>query len=226
MLPRASKLRSAPAAPAASSTARSKSPGGRKRKSAATSPHSTPGNNTRPNTSQASRSGNPECAPAAAADALGVRCMVAACAASGLLVLSCAPHQEPRFLLPMALPIALLYSTFLRAAAPIDPIPPSPAAPPRNAAGAPALSSTAAPAAAKHQEAHHSAPPTWRGVIPLPLWLIFNAVLLIFFGGFHQGGISRALHYLDGLPTANRSLLATHTYMPPVRAPSTLNPKP
>jgi hypothetical protein len=228
MLPRAGKLRSAPAAPAASSTARSKSPGGRKRNSAATSPHSPPGNNSIPNTSQVSRAGYPECAPVAAADALGAaagadalgaRCIVGACAASGLLVLSCAPHQEPRFLLPMALPIALLYSTFLRAAAPTDPIPPSPSAPPRNAAGAPALSSTAAPAAAKHQEAHHSAPPTWRGVIPLPLWLIFNAVLLIFFGGFHQGGISRALHYLDGLPPANRSLLATHTYMPPVRAP-------
>ncbi len=215
MLPRAGKLRSAPAA---SSTARSKSPGGRKRKSAAMSPRSPPGNNTKPNTSHVSRAGNPECAPAAAADALGARCMVGACAASGLLLLSCAPHQEPRFLLPMALPIALLYSTFLRAA-PTAPIPPSPAAPPRNAAGAPAPASSAAPAASKHQVARHSSPPTWREAIPLPLWLIFNAVLLIFFGGFHQGGISRALHYLDGLPTANRSLLATHTYMPPVRAP-------
>jgi len=43
-----------------------------------------------------------------------VRRCVGACAVAGVGILSCAPHQEPRFLLPVVLPMTLLYSTFLQ----------------------------------------------------------------------------------------------------------------
>jgi hypothetical protein len=43
-----------------------------------------------------------------------VRKCVGACAVAGVGILSCAPHQEPRFLLPVVLPMTLLYSTFLQ----------------------------------------------------------------------------------------------------------------
>jgi phosphatidylinositol glycan class Z len=41
------------------------------------------------------------------------RSCVAACGSCGLMFLSLAPHQEPRFLLPLCLPMALLFAPFL-----------------------------------------------------------------------------------------------------------------
>lgn len=48
------------------------------------------------------------------------------------------------------------------------------------------------------------------------VWLFFNSLLLVFFGILHQAGVSRALHWLNELPPSDRTLLFTHTYMPPV----------
>jgi len=164
--------------------------------------------------------------------------------------------QEPRFLLPMALPLAILFGQFLqdspegagrgRGTAAGSAGPGAEAgvehmrkaqdkgartkSPGRAGGGAQATSASkrAAPAAppgtpadrgraggarrstCASTAAHFSMNSKVAG------WLLFNALLLGFFGALHQGGVSRALHWLARLPPADRAVLWTHTYMPPV----------
>jgi phosphatidylinositol glycan class Z len=90
----------------------------------------------------------------------------------GLFLLSLAPHQEPRFLLPLMVPLVLLCSNST-------------------------LSGSRA----------------FCGV-----WVIFNMILLLVFGGLHQAGVSPSLLALGTTPLLERqmsTLIYFHTYMPP-----------
>lgn len=184
--------------------------------------------------------------------------------------------QEPRFLLPMALPMALLFARCLqdgtsraRCAALALGDNPTPSGHEGGVGEHARASSGAARVLARESKIHPSLTPskgkrarakspgaapsegrgTARGTIalvggpghardtgadaaarppvlldPVPVfskwkvagWLLFNALLVLFFGGLHQAGVSRALLWLARLPPGDRSLLWTHTYMPPV----------
>jgi len=100
----------------------------------------------------------------------------------GLGVLSCAPHQEPRFLLPLVVPLILLLG--------------------------------------RHFEGEHTLKNA--SVIKKGLaifWVIFNALLLIFFGGLHQGAVVPSLLSLPKLSAEQdqppSAIVTYHTYMPP-----------
>ena len=97
-----------------------------------------------------------------------------ACILSGVACLSLAPHQEPRFLLPLTLPLALLFGSSVCATEPAAPgrVRPGPDAP--RAFG-------------------------WRGAWGLSCrWLLFNLAMLLFFAGAHQSGVTRVLIWLAG----------------------------
>jgi GPI mannosyltransferase 4 len=93
----------------------------------------------------------------------------------GLGVLSLAPHQEPRFLLPLIVPISLLSDN-----------------------------------------------PWMRGRFRtgiVGVWIIFNGVLLFFFGVLHQSGVVPSLLALGSIPALMQRTPAAvvfyHVYMPP-----------
>lgn len=90
-----------------------------------------------------------------------------ACATSGLVVLSLAPHQEPRFLLPMVVPLVIALGKFL---------------------WHPRLRAT---------------------------WIVFNLVMGIVFGVWHQGGVIPSLLELGGDAHFDGKTIYYHTYMPP-----------
>lgn len=97
-----------------------------------------------------------------------------------LLTLSLTPHQEPRFLLPLLVPLVILLGPFLLR---------------REGISAKAIRS---------------------------FWYAGNAVCVLFFGFFHQGGIyetqhwfHRHLHYERARGT-HTQLIYFHTYMPPM----------
>mmetsp|Transcript_21613 Transcript_21613/g.39091 ORF Transcript_21613/g.39091 Transcript_21613/m.39091 type:complete len:661 (-) Transcript_21613:48-2030(-) len=88
---------------------------------------------------------------------------------SGLCVLSCAPHQEPRFLLPILIPLVV------------------------------------------------SVPcQKWTGRAAVLIWIIFNGVLLGFFGGLHQAGVVPSLLELNFGAKQPAAVVFYHTYMPPL----------
>ena len=95
---------------------------------------------------------------------------------SGLFVLSCAPHQEPRFLLPAIVPLVVLYGMNLTERL-----------------------------------------RRWLR----KFWILFNALLLIFFGLLHQSGVVRSLlasHEIasaHGISSGPSLFVYHHTYMPP-----------
>ena len=96
----------------------------------------------------------------------------------GLGVLSCAPHQEPRFLLPLLIPLVLLYGDAME----------------------------------KHARFGHCI---------AYFWIVFNILLLIFFGGMHQAAVIpsiAALPYVNVAADGARvpkAIIYYHTYMPP-----------
>lgn len=145
---------------------------------------------------------------------LGARATLGACCASGLLFLSLAPHQEPRFLLPLTLPLTLLFSHTVAFPPPITPL--------RTTSSSSSTSSRGG-----------SSPPWafWRrrrrsGGGMSRTWLVFNAVMLLLFAGVHQGGVTRALLWLAGRGGGDEgfsqgvargdSVVWFRTYMPPV----------
>jgi hypothetical protein len=114
---------------------------------------------------------------------------------SGLAVLSCAPHQEPRFLLPSMVPLVFLYS--------------------RHIFGTGALESDTNSDAIKSGSRffHRS----------LAVWILFNVILYIFFGWLHQGGLLHSLLRLENLggilrkksnAPLPRAFIYYKTYMP------------
>jgi len=100
----------------------------------------------------------------------------------GLGVLSCAPHQEARFLLPLVVPLSLLHGrAILRAR---------------------------------------------RRRTMIIFWMLFNLVLMIFFGVLHQGSVAPSLlalpeyHAIPSTTTMRsnstlKAIISYHTYMPP-----------
>jgi len=83
---------------------------------------------------------------------------------SGLLVLSCAPHQEPRFLLPVIVPLVFLYGKHVSVKV--------------NESGS---TKTRLVIILKR-------------ILSSPLlWVIFNLILYFFFGWLHQGGLIDSL---------------------------------
>eukprot|EP00571_Detonula_confervacea_P005939 CAMPEP_0172332238 /NCGR_PEP_ID=MMETSP1058-20130122/62333_1 /TAXON_ID=83371 /ORGANISM="Detonula confervacea, Strain CCMP 353" /LENGTH=275 /DNA_ID=CAMNT_0013049517 /DNA_START=1256 /DNA_END=2080 /DNA_ORIENTATION=+ len=117
---------------------------------------------------------------------------------SGLLVLSCAPHQEPRFLLPSIVPLVFLYG--------------------RKVIGGGELKNGTDSVAIKRKQS--------KLVLPLLVfWIIFNLILYTFFGWLHQGGLLPSLLHLENSgsilprnePAARspRAFIYYKTYMPP-----------
>lgn len=49
------------------------------------------------------------------------------------------------------------------------------------------------------------------------IWLVFNAVMVIFFGFLHQGGVTPSLLHFQQLPNLGNTthIVYYHTYMPP-----------
>ena len=126
------------------------------------------------------------------------------CIVSGIGMLSIAPHQEPRFLVPLLVPIALISSSvgprwrnYLRNGG----------------------------IQAKHGKDISSADRSCfnavrrQGTRRFIIWLVFNAALTIFFGVLHQGGLLRVLLLLESrsnLPQAPPSqAYFFKTHMPP-----------
>mmetsp|Transcript_16663 Transcript_16663/g.33703 ORF Transcript_16663/g.33703 Transcript_16663/m.33703 type:complete len:341 (+) Transcript_16663:1413-2435(+) len=129
--------------------------------------------------------------------------------ASGLFILSCAPHQEPRFLLPCLVPLVFLYG--------------------RDAVGMERCDSTNAAAAAATKTAARVTK-SKTNIIPLlrVVWIVFNLLLYLFFGWLHQGGLITSLRELPQIVSTSASRLEDvsrnnylpvimyyHTYMPP-----------
>jgi hypothetical protein len=96
----------------------------------------------------------------------------------GLCLLPLAPHQEPRFLLPLMVPLVLLCSS--------------------------------------NNNNTLSGSRAFCGV-----WVVFNMILLLLFGGLHQAGVSQSLLAVASTtPTIfverpMSTLIYFHTYMPP-----------
>lgn len=93
---------------------------------------------------------------------------------SGLTMLSFAPHQEPRFLLPLIIPLTLLHGRSISS-----------------------------------------------GKVLIVFWIIFNSLLLVFFGLLHQSGVIPSLLFVGNqLSHINQSMRPNiivyyKTYMPP-----------
>ncbi len=86
-----------------------------------------------------------------------------------LAFLSVNPHQEPRYLMPLVIPVFI-------------------------------------------NVAHHLRTPM---KLFLPLWVLFNSILLCLFGGLHQGGVVPVMNVLSRMLTANTTIYAYKTYMLP-----------
>ncbi len=82
---------------------------------------------------------------------------------SGVVVLSCAPHQEPRFLFPCMVPLVFLHG--------------------RQVIGVDALETNTTFKGRSKLNA---------GILVV-FWVVFNAILYIFFGWLHQGGMLQSL---------------------------------
>lgn len=108
---------------------------------------------------------------------------------SGLLVLSCAPHQEPRFLLPVIVPLVFLYGQNV-------------------ASGVKESGST-----------KNSLVIILKRIISSPLfWVFFNLILYVFFGWLQQGGLIDSLLHKSSNNVHDQPPLVSiyyKTYMPP-----------
>ena len=94
----------------------------------------------------------------------------------GLGVLSSAPHQEPRFLLPLSVPLVLMHGDVLK----------------KNPRFGYSVSS---------------------------VWIIFNILLMTFFGCVHQGAVLPSLAAIPEIVAKSlripKAIIYHHTYMPP-----------
>lgn len=116
---------------------------------------------------------------------------------SGLFVLSCAPHQEPRFLLPLFIPLFVLHGSqyFIIQSSNIS----------YTSSGSIVIT-----------KSPHS-------IRKIMSWLIYNIIFLFFFGVFHQSGIVPSLQHLAlqkmhptlEQTTKQQHVTFFHTYMPP-----------
>ena len=114
-----------------------------------------------------------------------INTLLALCALSGMVILSLAPHQEARFLLPLVFPILLFYSID------VD-----------NAKG---KNGRGTSSSSLHNRIQY-------------IWIIFNVILFLLFGVFHQAGVLKALNHASHTSIENnrpKNLIFYHTYMPP-----------
>ena len=135
----------------------------------------------------------------------------------GLGILSCAPHQEPRFLLPLLIPVMILHATTIAWTTTIV----------SKSTPSSITTSTKTNKASNAKMINSKLISSWVGL---------NLVILIFFGTLHQGGVIPSLLHLsqmqpkprNGSLQTNRNLveessdddelkaiLYYHTYMPP-----------
>lgn len=114
---------------------------------------------------------------------------------SGLAILSCAPHQEPRFLLPSMVPLIFLYGRHIFGTGSLE-------------------TDTNSDAIKRGSKLFH---------LSLVAWIIFNVILYIFFGWLHQGGMLHSLLRLENLggilrkksnAPLPRAVIYYKTYMP------------
>jgi len=120
---------------------------------------------------------------------------------SGVIILSCAPHQEPRFLLPTMVPLVYLHGRQLVVGIDVNNTDPT-------------ITNKRRSMILRH--------------IPLIIWIVFNTIVYIFFGRLHQGGLLDSLLHLNdySLIHDERDIMFTNatvprvfvyykTYMPP-----------
>nr|CAH7712229.1 unnamed protein product [Callosobruchus chinensis] len=125
-----------------------------------------------------------------------IKCLMIFSAISPLALLSIFPHQEPRFLIPLIVPLVYLHSHFLL----------------------PEPESSIIEAPRIHPaDSSKASPPTYRS---LKFWIISNAVLALFYGFLHQGGVVQATSYLaqDMRVTAKSTeyhIVTSHIYSLP-----------
>ncbi|KAL7460816.1 hypothetical protein ACHAXS_001256 [Conticribra weissflogii] len=126
---------------------------------------------------------------------------------SGLLILSYAPHQEPRFILPCLVPLVFLYG--------------------REAVGMERCVSTTNTASATTTTTKGVRSKNILVLILRVTWVVFNLLSYLFFGWLHQGGLITSLREMQSniskseLEDAPRNsnylsvVIYYHTYMPP-----------
>ena len=119
---------------------------------------------------------------------------------SGLFFLSLAPHQEPRFLLPLSFPLSVCGAFILTQLAPL----PSSSSPSTTI-------STLHPSSQSFHK-HYSIKPAF-----LTIYSLFNVFCVLFFGFFHQGGIKPMTSIISN-SISSSNLLLSH---PPKRFLST-----
>jgi len=120
----------------------------------------------------------------------------------GLFVLSCAPHQEPRFLLPLGIPLITNYGGALLKK--------------RN---------TSNQELNNEEYSTTSEKSTFRPNLILgSCWVVVNMLALCFFGILHQSGVIPSLvalsnynliHPTESLYSTPKAVIYFHTYMPP-----------
>jgi phosphatidylinositol glycan class Z len=119
----------------------------------------------------------------------------------GIGILSCAPHQEPRFLLPLILPLVLVYVSHINYTS---------------------KSNT------QIIERYNMGKQMMNMKVTF-LWILFNTILLFFFGIMHQGALIPSLLHVSntianegegvnlrmGMNAQPTAIVLFHTYMPP-----------
>jgi hypothetical protein len=107
----------------------------------------------------------------------------------GVGILSCAPHQEPRFLLPTMVPLVYLYGRHLVVGINVN--------------------NTDTPHNKRRSMLRH---------IPLIIWIVFNTIVYIFFGQLHQGGLLDSLLHLNDNAFIHdeRDIMSTNATLPRV----------
>lgn len=93
-----------------------------------------------------------------------------------LALLSIFPHQEPRFLIPLILPLVYLYTATIF---------------PETDNVLVKVKNTANEKKCKSQAAHRQT------YVMLRLWLTINAIFIVFFGFLHQGGVFQVANFLS-----------------------------
>ncbi|KAL6071018.1 Mannosyltransferase [Balamuthia mandrillaris] len=107
------------------------------------------------------------------------------CLLSGLGFLSLAPHQEPRFLVPLLAPMAVLTGSFIF---------------PANYVMTTATRTTRYKGKSAAQKSGNASKAV------LCTWLAFNTAMLVFFGVMHQGGIIPSIHQLSPILHSHEQL--------------------
>lgn len=130
--------------------------------------------------------------------------------AVGLAVLSAAPHQEPRFLLPLVVPVAVVVAALLDGSTAKQQQQQQAGTPPTTAAGAAAAKPAAAPSRAK-------------GLLSaafFSVWLLHNTAVGFFYGFAHQGGVLPSVALIGDALAAVRAGRVLDFMQPAAQPPS------